>query len=80
MLILTGLFGSYLLIPFLNAYPPDAGTCIAVPFIGHLSFALVFGSLLAKTYRLAKVFDTSTLRAINIRDTHLYVFLFLLLM
>eukprot|EP00455_Lapot_gusevi_P046201 TRINITY_DN6039_c0_g1_i5.p1 TRINITY_DN6039_c0_g1~~TRINITY_DN6039_c0_g1_i5.p1 ORF type:complete len:305 (+),score=107.59 TRINITY_DN6039_c0_g1_i5:94-1008(+) len=50
----------------------DVNWCHVFPAIGGISFALVFGSLIAKTWRLYSIFWSNKLAASNITDKTLF--------
>ena len=71
--MLTGGFFLYSTIPSILVYPPTSASCTASIWLGHLGFGLLFGSLFAKTFRVAKIFDTKELKVKRISDASLGV-------
>jgi hypothetical protein len=62
ILILVGLSMAYLFVISFQSYPPTRASCAAEPVIGHLAFALVFGCLIVKTYRVARIFGQTVIQ------------------
>ncbi len=48
------------LIPIIGAFHMDPWVCILSDFAGHLAFALIYGFLIAKTWRIHSLFVTAT--------------------
>jgi gamma-aminobutyric acid type B receptor len=55
-------------------------SCLAVPWLLSCGFALTFGSLFAKTWRLYKIFGTTKLRVVKITNKDLLAFVGALLL
>lgn len=69
---LGGLFGLGIT---LAMYPiPTNSVCIVQPWVGHLSFVLIFGPLFAKTRRIAMLFNNKKLTRIIITDGQVMLF------
>jgi len=70
-----------LVVVILNAQnPPTSSICIAIPFLGHLAYAICFGSLFAKTYRVAIVFGMKDFYLVKISNVDLLKPLFSFMM
>jgi gamma-aminobutyric acid type B receptor len=54
--------------------PPSADNCVASTWIGHIAFALLYGSLFAKTFRVAKIFNLTKLTPMKLSNTRLLSF------
>jgi hypothetical protein len=70
MILLAGCFLGFITV-ILIAMPPSNANCLARVWVGHLAYALVFGPLFAKNWRVAQIFDSAQLRSVSITDTFL---------
>jgi hypothetical protein len=71
ILILFGGMMMYACGIMLVAYPPSSALCAVIPYLGHLAFALAYGSLLAKTYRVGRIFTSDVLTVLRITNKDL---------
>ena len=65
-LILGSSFTSYLSILLNSNMIISSHQCMAVTWLGHMSFSICFGALFAKTWRLNKLFNNKKLRKMRI--------------
>ena len=73
VLILLGLLMGSATV-FLWVSKPTATLCIAQPWVAGLAFSLVYSNLLAKTFRIWRIFDNQQLRKRHITDKELLIF------
>ena len=53
---------------------PSAATCSGLGWMGQIGYTLTFAPLLAKAYRIYRIFGRKRLRVIRITDRHLLLF------
>ena len=70
-LILVGCALGYVSTLMLVWYEPTPGVCVALPFVGHTAFAISFGGLFAKTWRLMVIFRQTRLEVMSITNVEL---------
>jgi hypothetical protein len=51
---------------------PSEGVCFASEFVKGTAFVLLFGSLLVKSYRLHKIFNSTKLRVVKVSNSDLF--------
>ncbi|XP_070575540.1 metabotropic glycine receptor-like [Ptychodera flava] len=69
--ILIGAFITYT-VTIIEYFPPNDVTCMTKPWVRHIGFALAYGALLFKTWRITVIFRVRSAKPIRIRDTQLY--------
>eukprot|EP00004_Rigifila_ramosa_P010877 TRINITY_DN2298_c0_g1_i4.p1 TRINITY_DN2298_c0_g1~~TRINITY_DN2298_c0_g1_i4.p1 ORF type:complete len:3426 (-),score=677.36 TRINITY_DN2298_c0_g1_i4:52-9360(-) len=69
-LILLGIVVGFVEVIISTGKPTDA-LCVARVWVGALSFSLILSNLLAKTWRIWRLFDNKTLQRLQITDTYL---------
>lgn len=52
-------------------YEPSKGSCVAEIWVGHLAYALVYGVLFAKSWRVNKIFTQQQIRLVKITNRDL---------
>ncbi|KAJ3106384.1 hypothetical protein HDU97_006369 [Phlyctochytrium planicorne] len=78
-LILVGANISFISIYLLSQYPMTSSSCITYGWLKYLGFAVVFGSLIVKTYRIFVIFTTKKKGKQNLSDGVLMSYFMVLL-
>ncbi|KAJ3106383.1 hypothetical protein HDU97_006368 [Phlyctochytrium planicorne] len=78
-LILLGANISFISIYLLSQYPMTSSSCITYGWLKYLGFAVVFGSLIVKTYRIFVIFTTKKKGKQNLSDGILMSYFLVLL-
>ncbi|KAI8853413.1 periplasmic binding protein-like I [Chytridium lagenaria] len=73
-LILIGANVSYIAIYLYSIYPMRDESCIVFGWLKYLGFAIVFGALLVKTYRISVIFVNKRNKVRKLNDTRMFVY------
>ncbi|CAH1788353.1 unnamed protein product [Owenia fusiformis] len=71
------IFGSLLLYAtvVIQYFEPDTTTCLLIPWFREIGFAIVYGALLLKVYRVLAEFQSRKARRVHVRDKDLLKYL-----
>jgi hypothetical protein len=58
---------------FLMCLPAQVTNCVVVPWLGHLSYAITFSCLFAKTWRVAKIANNTMMRKVKVTNLSLWI-------
>ncbi|KAJ3398837.1 hypothetical protein HDV05_002223, partial [Chytridiales sp. JEL 0842] len=73
-LILLGVNISFVSIWLFSKYPMDDSACVIYGWLKYMGFAVVFGALIVKTYRISAIFTQKKSKKRNLNDTMMFVY------
>ena len=71
VLILVGVLLALAAVLVLSQSAPSSSMCASATILGHLAYALSIGALVAKSYRLAAIFNQRQMKVLKINDRQL---------